>query len=273
MKKLEVKPRTLDDELVKEGLCAVGALEDNSKSKGLSFVVGGVATQSYLPTVYRRPTTDIDLAVLRPLNYEEFKEFSRPSAEFLKDKGYDVDTKKGHISMQLIYSNGEKGRAAVIEFPRRNDSNFKKREDRLNVEMGNTRSKIIEGKNVTYRVSSPEDIVVPKIVRSIGALSRDWNLNRHVKSCQPIAYSKEDIDRALRKIRNLREEAVMHPGDSTLADELRFVSDIFDIRALSEQVGLNKNYFKQVTDSWDALKEDPSSTSLLINYLLPDMSE
>ena len=269
MGKLDFRARTLDDEFVKEGLCAVSALEDNVISKGLSFVVGGVATQSYLPTIYRRPTSDIDMAVLMALNYEDFKEFSKSASEYLSDKGYDVHTKKGHISMQLVYSNGED--AAMIEFPRRNQNNFEKRAERLKREMEHTRNKLVEGRNSTYKVSSPEDIAIPKMVRGVGALGRNHLLNEFIKDNKPLIYTKNDIYKELTYISELRDEATLHPGNPELAEELRFISDIFDIRALSEQVGFNSKYLEEVIDSWDVLKVEPSTSQLLINYLLPEM--
>ena len=75
MRKLNYLARTIDDDIIKDGLCAVSVLSDDPESRNKYFVVGGVATQSYLPSSCRRPTSDIDLAVLRPLNYAEFKFF------------------------------------------------------------------------------------------------------------------------------------------------------------------------------------------------------
>src|SRR3989344_5848691 len=173
MGQLKFRPRTLDDDIIKEGLCAVGTLENFLQSKKMCFVVGGIATQSYFPTVFRRPTSDIDLAVLRPLNFEEFKDFASPAIEYLRDKRYDVKAKKGHLSHQILFSNEDEGTKAVIEFPRRNGDNYIKRQERLEREMENTRIKIIEDRSQAYRVSSPEDIIVPKLVRGVNSLSRN----------------------------------------------------------------------------------------------------
>lgn len=270
MGELKFEARTLDDKLIKEGLCAASALEDKSVSRGSSFVVGGIATQSYLPSVYRRPTSDIDLAVLKSLNPEDFREFSSSAVDYLKDKGYNVHLKKGHLAFQIVYAKDGEG-TAVIEFPRRNSNNFNRRKDRLQVEYANTRNKIVEGRDKTYKVASPEDIAVPKIVRGVGSLIRNPDFCEHVRAGRPVALSDEQVREEFGKISEVREDALLHVGDPRYAEHLRFISDIFDIRALSEVVGFNPAYLREVMNSWDVLENRSEASRLLINYLLPQM--
>ena len=271
MEKLRFEARTLDDNIVKDGLCAVGALEDDSSSRGLSFVVGGVATQSYLPTTCRRPTSDIDLAILRPLNYTDFKKFSEKAVEYLRSKGYTVELKKRHVVYHLIYSENSERGAAVIEFPRKNRANFERNGNILKREITHTRKKIVEGRNVTYTVSSPEDIVVPKIVRGIGSLGRYPDFCRYIEGSEPIPISSDRVMQCLEKIGELRIEAMINLGNAEMAERLRFVSDILDIALLSNVAGFNEKYLKDVMGPWDTIKENTAAGDLLVNYLLPDM--
>ncbi|MFW6282818.1 MAG: hypothetical protein ACOC1P_02080, partial [Minisyncoccales bacterium] len=90
VRKLKFEPRIMDSPLVKEGLMASSVLLNSEPY----YLVGGMATQSYLPSSCRRPTSDIDFSVVRPLNYSDFKLMVKPVIEYLKDNGYDADTVK-----------------------------------------------------------------------------------------------------------------------------------------------------------------------------------
>ncbi len=264
------KPRTIEDEVTRDGLCGVSKLEENFNSSGLWFVVGGIATQSYLPSSCRRPTSDIDLAVLRPLNYSEFKDFGKTCAEFLNDNGYSTQLIKGHNSYMIRYSKGEKEGAGIIEFARRNSDNFSKIAKRLLREKENTRKKVVEGKNETYEVSSPEDIVSPKLVRSIKSLMRNPEFMEYAHKTFPL--KEEDIKFGLNEIDNLRDEATVNIGDPRLSERLRFASDLFDIRILSEVIGFNENYLSESIMSWNSIKEYSKEKDLLLSNLLPKLS-
>ena len=270
MGQLKFEPRTLDSDIVRDGLCAISKLEDSPVSRGLSFVVGGIATQSYLPTSCRRGTSDIDLAVLSSHSYGDFKNFCKIADEYLNDAGYYTQTNKGHNSHQLIYFKGLD--AGVIEFARRSASNYERIRERLNREKKNTRRKIVEERDATYEVSSPEDIVVPKIVRSVGSLLRNPDFCSYVRGSKPLPLTDKCVSRELRYIKDLRNEATVHMGDVRLTERLRFVSDIFDIRVLSELVGFNEGYLEEAIASWDRLKGDNPVKVMLFNYLLPRMS-
>ncbi len=270
MGQLKFKSHTLDDELVRDGLCAVGALEDNPLSRGQSYVVGGVATQSYLPSSCRRPTSDIDLAVLRPLTFEDFRDFSRTAVQCLTDNKYSAETKKGHTSYQIIFFTGEE--VGVIEFARRSRQNLEERRDILMREKANVRKKILEERDVTYEVCSPEDIVVPKMLRDVRALMRNHEFCEYIQSGKPVPLTEEGVKKALEKIQEYRDEAVLHAGNPELSERLRFISDIFDIRILSEIVGFNDKYLKEAIGSWNGLRDRTPARDLLFNYLLPKMN-
>ncbi len=273
MKKLRFKPRTLDDDFVREALCAVGTLDDVPNSKGLYFVVGGVATQSYLPSTCRRPTSDIDLALLKPLSMSDFRDFSKPVVQYLSDKGFSTQTKKGHQSFSLVFYKDydkEEHDASMIEFARKSPNCFDRVKERLERERRNARKKIVEERDETYVVSSPEDIVIPKFVRDIGTLSRHPEFCKYIESSKPQALTDANIRTILANISELREDAIAHVGDTDLTDRLRFVSDIYDSRILSEVVGFNEDYLKRAMRDWRVFYGENPSRDLLLKYLLPE---
>ena len=92
MGKLKFEARTLDEDIVRDGLCALAALDNSSVSRQMAFLVGGIATQSYLPSSCRRPTSDMDLAVRRSLTYSEFRNFAKEAATWKEVHGLKTDT-------------------------------------------------------------------------------------------------------------------------------------------------------------------------------------
>ena len=270
MNKWRFNPRKLEDKLAIDGLCAVSVLDRKPISKGLYYLVGGFAAQSYLPSKYCRETADIDLAVVRPLNHEEFKEFSGSALEYLRDQGYVAETRKGQGAYQIVFSKGDD--AAVIEFARRNDQNFKKRESILRRELANTRVKTIPGRDHTYRVASPEDIAMPKVVRSVGSLDRNDDFVGYLDE-ELTSMSEGEIITRLNRIGELREEAMMHLSNPYIAEKLRFISDIYDVRILSQVSGFNENYLNRVIEDWEVLKNPSQNRDLLFKCLLPKLFE
>jgi hypothetical protein len=263
VKKMVIKPKTLGDGLV--GIC----LAEVRMLPASYCVVGGIATQSYIPWNYRRPTSDIDLLVPKALNYEEFRKMISPIASYFQDNGYAVATKKMSraYAMELTDKNGE---SIIVEVARRNEKNFEKHQKRLERELKNARKKIIEGKNLTYFVAAPEDIILPKLVRCIGSLKRDSGLSKLVPM-ELKGVSAEDAERRLRYINSLREEATYSPADAVLAERLRFVSDLYDMRVLSEIAGLNPDYFKTASEDWDTIKDNTKERETIFSHILPDM--
>lgn len=269
MKKLSFTPRTLDELIVKDGLVAVSTLNNYSESKDLWFIVGGMATQSYLPSSCRRPSSDIDLAVLKPLNYSDFKDFSKGVSEYLQDNKYSVEQRKGHNSFIILYSKDEE--VCAIEFARRNEANFARIENRLNYEAEHTRKKLVEGTIHTLKVASPEDIAIPKLVRSVNTLSRNKELSCYLNNNNQMPLSDAEIKKQLTDIAFLREEAALKIGDPRISSILRFVSDLYDVRILSEITGFNESDFKLSASRWDSFAKKPAETKSLFAYALPKL--
>ncbi|MBS3072339.1 hypothetical protein J4477_00720 [Candidatus Pacearchaeota archaeon] len=265
-KKFLIEPKTIDYPIVKNGLVAVSILNNSEPY----FVVGGVATQSYLPSSCRRDTADIDLCLIRPLSFPEFREMVVPLEEFLHDLGYTTEIKKGSRACTLTYTSSEQG-SVSIEAPRRNDGNIARNIKRLEREYKNSRKKIIEGKDVSIKVSSPEDIAIPKLVRSIHAIGRYPYLEGYIP---PTIEKLNDkiIERRLSRINQMRREAMTNPGDSEIAERLRFKSDLFDIRILGELAGFNECYWCEAEADWNTLREYSDLKNVILNAVTPDLS-
>lgn len=269
MAKLECSPRTLDDRLIKNGSCAVATLEDNPFSRGLYFVVGGIATQSYLPSRCRRPTLDIDLAVLINLSYADFKEFSKTVFEYIRDEGYDVKYRKAHRSFCIDFIDKERN-MSFIEFARDSEKTFDAKKKILERERAHAKSKIIEGTTFTYIVASPEDIIIPKLARSTNSFKRNSLFEQYVGGMKNL--SEEEIRKSLKHIEDLRLEAILKPGNVESAEVLRFVSDLYDIRLLSELAGFNSSYLKESAHDWITLNYPSFQRDLIARTVLPDGS-
>jgi len=259
--KFTFNARTLDDDIVRDGLEAVSLLKEPH------YLVGGIATQSYIPTSCRRPTSDIDFSVVRSLNYEDFKSMVSDVKDFLRDSGYTAETKKRSRSYSLDVFNSD-NEGLCLEFARRNDQNFEKNKKKLERELENANSKIVEGRNTTYKVCRPEDIAIPKLVRSISSLGRNPYFFRDIpKEIDPL--TEEGIKKQLYKISDMREEAVSNIPNPSIAEELRFVSDLYDIRILSELTGFNEKYFSEAGKDWDTFNTHTDERDKLVKAILP----
>jgi hypothetical protein len=260
VKKLKVRPLTIDDKFVRVGLKAVSTLTD----KEPYCLVGGIATQSYIPSSCRRPTSDIDFSVVKPLNYEDFKTFSKPVIEYLKDNGYFVETRQRSRAFNLEVENKD-GDKLLIEFSKRNKKSFDNSKKRLERELENSKRKRIENGEEIYVVSSPEDIVVPKLVRSINSLNRNPKFNQLLP--RKVGLSDRNISSRLEKIGKYREDAMLNPTDLEFAESLRFISDIYDIEILSIVAGINLDYFKKSSKDWNVLNEDNFYKNVLFSLI------
>lgn len=264
-RKFLIKPRTIDDPLVKDGLVAVSML---NKSEPY-FVVGGVATQSYLPSSCRRETSDIDLCLVRPLSFPDFREMVAPLREYLSDQGYQTELRKGSRACSLTYSS-DSGASVSIEAARRNANNISRNMHRLEREYENTRKKIVEERDVSIRVSSPEDIAVPKLVRAIHAIDRYPYLQGYIPATIEKLTDKI-IDKKLSSINKMRNEVMTNPGDSEVSERLRFKSDLFDIRILGELAGFNEHYWCEVEKDWDTLGENSYLRDRILDVITPSL--
>src|SRR3989344_8251477 len=270
MEKLNYQGRTLDDSLVREGLKSVGILDTFPSSRGLYSVVGGIATQSYIPSSYRRPTSDVDLLIGRPLNYEDFKTFSKPVMDFLRDNGYSVRTTKRSRAFNLILETPD-NQALLIEFSRRNPNSFERSRSRIEREIENSRKKKIEGeKDKSYTVCSPEDIVGPKLMRIVNDLKRDNRLGSYLSPyINTTSFSDDFMIEKLKEINQLRDEASLNLGNEEVAGELKLSSDIYDVILLMAMAGVNEQYFDEVLQRWTCLREQTPQRDLVFRTLLP----
>ena len=277
MAKLDYTARTLDDEIIKDGLCAVSTLSQKEKKEGKKYymVVGGVAVQGYIPSLCRRSTADIDLCLGIALNFTEFKnDFSKTVSEHLQDHKYEVIPHKNRFSysLEIISKEGER---AQIEFSRRTSNrlnNHKDLEKRLKRELDNRRTKTVEDRNDTYEVCSPEDIGVPKLVRCINSLERNPYFITYVNKLRDSKnFDKEKVKETLDYINYLREQATYNKGDIRAAEELRFASDVYDMRILTEQVGFNKKYLELAVRDWDTIRKKHKIRDQILRGIFPKM--
>lgn len=268
VRKFNFMARTLDDDVVKDGLESISVLN----GKEPYFLVGGVASQSYLPTKCRRPTSDIDFALVRPLSKPDFRTMIVPVREYLHDMGYEtipkINNRSRSFALYLSKSYDESEDSLCLEFMRKNKMNFKKHKNRLEREYDNTREKIVEERKTTYRVSSPEDIAVPKFMRLINSMKRNPKFIQQIPS-KLESLSDEIIEKRKKVINAIRSEAVSNPGDPYLAEKLRFVSDIYDIRMLSELTGFNPKYFHRAGQDWNDIKKNQELREKIFSATLP----
>ena len=264
--KLQFRPLTLDDKLTKDGLEAVGTLT----GKEPYYLVGGIAVQSYLPTSCRRPTSDIDLSIVRPLNYSGFRIFIKPVEEYLRDHHYKVRQRKHSRAYKLEVQDTENPEERLlIEFSRRNEQSFESAKRKLERELANSKKKILEERRSTYVVASPEDVAVPKLVRSVNCIARNPDMKRHVPKEKKVL-SEDNIRRRLDFINHLRDEVILTPSDLDSVEELRLVSDLFDVRLLSELAGFNTAYFLEACKDWDTILKRTDNRDLVFEATLPE---
>ncbi len=266
MAKCEYTPKTLDDQIIKDGLCAVSELSQDPISRDKFYVVGGMATQTYLPSRCRRGTCDIDLAVLSRLNKEDFRVFSRRAREYLEDNGYTLRDRKSQCAFVLEYFD-ENG-VCFIEFPRFSEKRFGEKYDALKREREHANVKIMEGTYETCFFANQVDIVVPKLVRSINSLKRNPVFERYLGGARQ-SLSDDLVVQSLRDIEELKREAMERPDDAEQGELLKFVSDLYDIRILSEIAGLNPNYFNISASAWNTLNEKSWERDLIARTVLP----
>ncbi len=268
VRKFNFRARTLDDDIVKDGIEAIGVLN----GKEPYFLVGGIASQSYLPTKCRRPTSDIDSALVRPLSKPDFRIMIIPVREYLHDMGYDtlprISNRSRSFALYVSKSYDEGENSLCLEFMRKNKKNFKKHKDRLEREYNNTKKKIMEERKTIYRVSSPEDIAVPKLVRLINSVQRNPKFIQQIPT-KLESLSGKTIKKRLEVINAIRSEAVSNPGDPYLAEKLRFFSDIYDIRILSELTGFNPEYFNRAEQDWYDIKKNQELRKKIFSAILP----
>lgn len=279
MRKLKFTAKTLENKLVIDALCAVSNLDKSPISKDSYFVVGGIATQSYLPAAYRRGTADIDLSITKPLSRREAEEFAKPAIQYLLDNKYNIEKsedsdfylKKGHNAYELYFNDGKDG--AVIEFSRRGIESIRRIEKMLSRELEHTKLKAVPGKDLLYRVKCPEDIVLPKLVRCVGTLARNESLMKKHVGGKFKSITEKEAMAYLKGLKELREVAMIHAGDPSRSEELRLVADIYDTRALTTFAGFNEAYIRESSKDWRMLTAPSKERDALVEFLVPNLIE
>lgn len=256
---------TIDNKNIEKGLTAIV----NGLPLGKYCVVGGIAVQSYLPREYRRPTADIDLAIFRSLTDSGFKDFSKEIKEWLSDNGYDVSTQKAPHAYKIKAVNKDNSRERIIiEMSRRNDNNYENMRKIMERQAENMRYKLLNN-TIQYPVIAPEDIVLPKLVRTVNALDRNNNLIGLVSPYKR-NITPEVAKKILESLDAIKYELFMTPNEFGLVDSLRFSSDIYDIKLLSLVTGLNPSYFARASEDWNDVKKDVPQKEILLKSILPE---
>lgn len=260
VRKLKINPNDLSSILMGEGLKAISLLTD----KEPYYLVGGVATQTYVPAFCRRPTSDIDISFVKPLNYDNFRKISEPIMNYFFDKGDEIYSRKHSRSFSLQVENKD-GEKLLIEFSRRNEKSFEKSKKRLERELEHSQKKSMAFANAECYVSAPEDIFVPKLVRCVSSLYR----NPRFKQILPrnMEFSPEVVEKKLKSIKDLREYAMLNPGGLEIAEELRFISDIYDMSLLQDLSKIKKGYLNEVMNDWNTLSEKISERDYLLDFI------
>jgi len=262
-RKTDILPKTIDSEIVIAGLRALHSLEDYAVSQGLYLLVGGTAVQSYIPSENRRPTSDIDLSVIRPLNYEDFKVFVKPVFEYLCDSGYPTVMKKRDNRFQLLVYTSDGHDSLSIEFSRRNKGKFDQISSRLERELSNGRMKNIPGTISSYLVAAPEDIAVPKLVRGIGTLERLPELYPELT----LIYQEDpQFSAILNHVVGVRAIADETKKQQNI-EAARLKADLYDILTLSTFVGFNQDYFTVAAQEWNRLTTPSDQRKFLFKLL------
>lgn len=245
--KKEIIPRTLESSIMKSGVSAISQLENFEHSKDIYFIVGGVAVQSYLPRDHYRPTADIDVCLARPLNNRtEFKEFAKPCIEYLQDHGFELSYKKASQNFKIIATDPKTDAFMFLEFVRRNERKYKQIEKRIERELEYSRKKTI-GSHI-IRVTAPEDVALPKIVRGTNSLIRNPEFKKTINSLYNSDLSLQELLHY-----SIKERANASAVDSDLIsnEKSRLIADCYDITCLSRFTGFNEEYLTSSASQWD----------------------
>jgi len=241
MKPINLTPHKLGDPIVKDGIKAIQALQNERGIRGR--IAGGMAVESYLPKELHRQTIDLDYGLPWQGNATQYREFIQPMTKFLKEKGYDSEVRKKSKSFDFSYWN-EEGDSFMIQHPKYSPAFYERVEPTIEREVENRRT--LSRNGINYSVISPEDLVATKLHRIL-IFSNKYGL------WTPENVSVGDLRQ---KSENLRKDiAPRFPEVSPMeVANLRLVNDCYDVRALAETVGLNAPYFGEVSQEWRSEK-------------------
>ena len=63
---------------------------------------------------------------------------------------------------------------------------------------------------------------------------------------------------------------MINPSDYELAEQLRFMSDLYDIRILSEITGFNQRYLTLAENEWGVFDESSEERKKIMKSILPN---
>ena len=239
-----LRAHNLDDEIVLDSISAVNEVFESLPG----HISHGIAVQSYLPKESFRKTIDLDVDVFCGGGTRFWNELFQPMKEVLISKGYEIDSKKkGSTFDHYINKNGD---SYIIQFPRRSENNFeKKRKKSLEREISNQRPMLRKG--IKYQVMSPEDLVNHK-------LSRVSNFVDSFGAIVPDYLSREDFKDEAEDMRAVVTYSILDTNEKLkdkvtkeIMFQFRVLCDCYDVKALSEFVGLDKNYLDEGISSWE----------------------
>lgn len=252
-RKFEYAVRTIDDEIVRDGLSAISKLDISPLSRDNYAVRGGVAVQSYLPSSCRRPTTDIDTVVGDSLRRKsDFITFVKPIVEYLKDNKFSIKTFSKESRSWLIHAtiNGELSNEEILlSFTRDSKLSYDNKRSRRERELENARLKTVESRKDVYRVLSTEDIIVQKFQR-LSEILNDYPDIVNSLSKYYGEMSDELIRETMNRLRDTREKLLKDPDNKKLDSTGRAICDAYDIRILFEISGINEQYLLDTFPLW-----------------------
>ncbi|MCF7798795.1 hypothetical protein K9M74_02740 [Candidatus Woesearchaeota archaeon] len=209
------------------------------------FFSGGMSAQLFLPPNLRRDSSDIDMNGLQRFCVQEFVDFLTPALTEFKANGYVFNAKKRHYTLDVDISNDDE--VIILQYPKRSLASQKKLDYTLQRESAHAQT--IPFEETLIRVISAEDLLARKLLRS-NRFKSDYKLPT------PLITS---LDEAIDELNVLKEEYTINrfnfdPKESAkYVARIRLYADMFDIVAIANNCRLDKNYFMEAADDYQAL--------------------
>jgi len=234
--------------------------------KPLLFSGGLVGVQSYVkenPRLFRT-SSDIDTSFANYApTFSEFKDTIYADLFDNLSNGYKISSPKKKRQVYEAYISDDDNNL-VLQVSRRSKLNFEKNKSRIKREYENGVVQTLD--KIKYKVLSPEDIILHKILRIIKY--RDcYNINY-------TAAAREDLSNQQKTIKHLKKElqANLTNLDPEITPrkiaEVRALADIYDIQLLDSKVGIDKDYFKYAKADWSNKITDANKDQKLIKTLI-----
>jgi len=243
-KPVHLTAMTLEDTIVLDGVKAINILKEERKLKGR--IAGGMAVQGYTPKELHRETIDLDYALSWNGSATEYRELCVPLVDFLRNQGYDVSFMKKGLAYEFIYKKENGGGSFMIQHPHRSNNHLGRIQHTLDREFENQR--IVSKNDLSFDALSPEDIIVTKLNRAL-IFSDRYGLA--IPQEKTLSSLKETSTKLRAEIISRTPE--VSPRDVAL---LRLVNDMYDIKCLTDTVGINKKYFEEVLEDWGRIDRD-----------------